>query len=348
MKAYENEYFTFIETVKDERLYFDLMRKRPTVPGAYVELLELLSVPMLDNSNCAILIPTEDNYLLKDLQMIGFTVEGYLVENIDSSKTYSWDGDQPECIIDFSNIEILAESKVLRLVLSASGTLCHPINFGALENINFFRKRERYLNGLTEFFYDPKSNKEESRSNFNPKKRNVKLFEEIISKRISASSFKRKLEDSELLNVLNDTFAWTTNGSRPFPSAGGLSAFTVYILNGNKKYIYNSKSNTLDTTDFYLDKSTLFELGGEISMFRGCETWAAITFDINIISEKYATRSYRFAMIETGAILQQMHLSCASFGFDGRILGGFDDALVEKLLKLRSHHMITALFGMGG
>ncbi len=47
--------------------------------------------------------------------------------------------------------------------------------------------------------------------------------------------------------------------------------------------------------------------------------------------------------LDSGGILQQLHLSATSLGMEFRAIGGFDDKLVEKLFELSSKDLVTSL-----
>lgn len=348
MKTYENEYFTFIRTEKESQVFLDVVRKRPTLPGAFVELLELASVPLIENPSCLLAIQSDDNYLLRDLQKVGFVIKGYLVERESGQSNLLWDSSRNEEFISLGNINEIANNKVRRIVLKSCGELKHPVNFGSKEAIDLLRKRERYLNGLTEFYYDPEEETENySKTYYTKDNRKIDSFNELIDLRKSATSFESGLSNDQLMNVLNDTLSWTDKFSRPFPCAGGFGTFNAFVITESGKYKFNPEKNQIEKAEFNLDNSTIYELGGEISMFENCKTWIILTANMEKNIEKYASRAYRFSLIESGAIMQQIHLSCASFGFDCRILGGFDDRLVETMLNLNENEFVMAMMGMG-
>jgi len=69
--------------------------------------------------------------------------------------------------------------------------------------------------------------------------------------------------------------------------------------------------------------------------------------DLRRVAAKYASRSFRYLMIEAGALLQNVHLLGAERDVGVRAIGGFGDAQVTSLLKLPDLMIPILVIAMG-
>lgn len=180
----------------------------------------------------------------------------------------------------------------------------------------------------------------------NPRLKNNSLGN-IMRKRCSVRKFtKTPISKEELEYLLYASSGLITSNNdinktrRPYPSAGARYPLEIYplIFNciGFEKglYHYNLKSNSLGSL-FKKDLSSWLvkALGGE--------KWVksvAVTFIITGVLDrtriKYGDRGYRYALIETGHLAQNMMLLATELGLGSCAIGGYIDSKVDKLLDI--------------
>lgn len=170
---------------------------------------------------------------------------------------------------------------------------------------------------------------------------------EIIKKRRSARNFSSlPISRTDLFHLLFLSCGITSfdkklnDSRRPYPSAGARYPLEVYpiVLNceGISKglYHYNVKENCLE---LLLEKN----LSNSITKITGGEKWidkAAIVFVITTVLDrtriKYADRGYRYILIETGHLAQNICLLATEMDLGSCCMGGFIDDKVNKLLDI--------------
>lgn len=170
---------------------------------------------------------------------------------------------------------------------------------------------------------------------------------EIITKRRSIREFSGlPLSKKELFHLLFFSCGLTKSSrlidesKRPYPSAGARYPLEVYpiILNckGIKKglYHYNIKENLLE---LLLDEN----LDDWLTKTTGGEKWikkSAVIFVITGVLDrtriKYGDRSYRYTLIETGHLSQNICLLATELGLATCPMGGYVDEEVNKLLDI--------------
>ncbi len=339
MKITENDYFLAKKYKKQDSFYISLSRKRPTLAGAFIEMLEVLSQNLINKECDFLLIDNDDQILLKDLQNIGFNTYGYLAD---------------DKLISLSDINLIAHTKKIQnIVLVVGSKIKHPSIENSKEFISFIRNRERYLTNLTELnpnIYKDTENLKSFNLQDNDKLRVDNSFSSLSMKRTSANGFNSPLESSEIIQLLNDSLSYTQSNSikRPIACAGGLGNFKAYITNGdNNVEIYTPEDLNIKQTNIEWNNLLMDQIASNLETFNGCKTWLILSVDLVQLRSKYGARAYRFALMETGGLLHQLHLSATSYGFDFRILGGFDDKVVETLLHIGNEEVVTAICGLG-
>jgi SagB-type dehydrogenase family enzyme len=72
-----------------------------------------------------------------------------------------------------------------------------------------------------------------------------------------------------------------------------------------------------------------------------------ISADLERAARKYSNRGYRYALVETGAAMQNAYLAAAELDLPVRAVGGFDDEGVQELLELpeRVQPLLAVLLG---
>lgn len=130
---------------------------------------------------------------------------------------------------------------------------------------------------------------------------------------------------------------------RPFrtvPSGGGLYPLEIYFHSANVEglpaglYHYNAvrhRAYRLREGDFSFDISN-----GLVQ--RNLAVDAAVLFFLTAIFErsvfKYGDRGYRFVLMESGHISQNLNLAAAGLGFGALNIGGFHDRTIDDFLAI--------------
>ena len=162
----------------------------------------------------------------------------------------------------------------------------------------------------------------------------------VSRRRRSGRSFGRgQLSRRRLAELLAAGQALGSLEHRAYPSAGGIYALEIYVIcwrvAGCEKqaYYYNPDLHAL-------------------SRVAAAPVWSEVSRKINIevsgspqamvllvlagdrLLDKYGERGGRFALIEAGAVLQQLSLNAAATRLEGVALGGLVDDFWLKLLRL--------------
>lgn len=169
----------------------------------------------------------------------------------------------------------------------------------------------------------------------------------LIAKRRSIRQFRESSISLEQLSYLLNSSASLLNvnnlidySRRPYPSAGARYPLELYplILNctGIEKglYHYNVKDNCLE---LILKKDLkdwlMIALGGETSLKKASSIFI-ITGVLDRTRIKYGNRGYRYALIETGHMVQNIMLLATELGLGTCAIGGYIDSEVNKLLDI--------------
>lgn len=317
-----------------------VLKKKISVDS--VEIIEVLSKSLIEVPFEILVIDQTNFELLKALQAIGFVFHGYLckIDNHDS-------------VVSIENIDEITEAtSITGITLGKPDSIRHSISLGSQSEIYNFRSKERYLDFISNFSY-LSPYKKHAGACYNPSdndhKRSETNFSTLINKRHSADGFKKPvaLELCEL--VVQDTLSFKNEFTRMIGCAGGLGEFDIYLSsNDNILCKYNFINNVFKNANLAKWDNRIFSyLCGNLPTFKGCKTWLTLVVNLKKIREKYGLRAYRFALLNSGGALQQMHLSAESYNLDFRILGGYDDKVIETALKLGNEEIVIAICGVG-
>ena len=116
---------------------------------------------------------------------------------------------------------------------------------------------------------------------------------------------------------------------RSYASAGALYPCSVYVVRPDKP------AALYDPVDHVLRMAT-----DETVNFSALEAgrWAApacvfiIVADLSLIQDKYGPRGYRFALLEAGAIGQNLCLAATALSCPSLVYGSYFDAEIERVL----------------
>lgn len=171
------------------------------------------------------------------------------------------------------------------------------------------------------------------------------ILEEVISRRRSIRNYtKQPLSLSQLSQLLyaaqGVTGKYQGRLLRATPSAGALYPLEIYPVINNVSglepgiYHYGVKDHILELVKLgdFSKKATKACLDQEAAQD------AQVTFFISSIfarvSYKYGERGYRYALIETGHVGQNIYLEAVSLGLGAVAMGAFYDDKVNELLGI--------------
>jgi SagB-type dehydrogenase family enzyme len=374
--VHENSFFSLrrAKIDKDNVSYWDILRKIPVLPGEASEILEVLAAALIENPSAQrLLVPISEHYLFRDLQGLGCRWIGYALDSgkvgfaEDDESWLLWEGSRGikiESLKTFDSSLGNEATRFHRYVLEFDSELSHDPAFESRTYFTFVRSRERYFSGLTENHYLKSKRlwdlpKPPSSLKSFPKvklQRKVVAFQDVTSIRSSSLSFKSKaaLSRKELDAVFADSYFKRADGHHPVASAGGFSNLGLILAMENHSELNDGIYHIDSTTREWALKQAgkfvkpIFQSGFSQDTFKGCSSWIGITANLQKAAEKYGNRSYRFSMIGAGSLAHALHLSCISYGLQFRLMGGFDDGVIHRLLEPSiGEEMIVTLAGIG-
>jgi len=138
---------------------------------------------------------------------------------------------------------------------------------------------------------------------------------------------------------------------RMYPSAGARYPLETYVVAENIPHLdkgihhYNVKENTLEkllSKDLQTDMIKI--LNSEMGK---APLFLILTGVLSRTETKYGTNAYRFALIESGHVGQNIYLLSQKFGLGCCAIGGFDNNKLTKLLDLTEDEVPLYLFAIG-
>lgn len=163
----------------------------------------------------------------------------------------------------------------------------------------------------------------------------------IAKRRSSFPTSSSQLGFKELSSIVAAMDRPTEDYRRSVPSAGALHSLVIHV-------VLTRPSGDLHAGIWWFDQqSQIYRLcrndtsGMEELFVRSEESdqqlrnGAAIVFissDLGRISQKYANRGYRYALLETGAAMQNAYLAAAELDVPIRAIGGFFDEAAQSFL----------------
>lgn len=198
-----------------------------------------------------------------------------------------------------------------------------------------------------------------------PQLGNPKTLFEVLSNRSSQRSFENKgITQNQLATLLllsgginkNVKFNSWDESRRLYPSAGARYPLELYVVLAKRLkdgafplgiYHYNIKRHCLELI-------LKGRFAKKISQYTG-QFWLANCPIIVIMSGvitrshiKYVDRGYRFALIETGHLGQNLQLVAEQLGLASCVIGGFDDEKLNTLLDIQNtEETVLCMLGLG-
>jgi SagB-type dehydrogenase family enzyme len=346
MKHIENDFFVLNHWNSDTGAYYcDLSRKAPILPGAESELLGVLA-PFLVNQPVheapLCMIRPGDSYLSDDLQSLGFALTGFLVRKEPGTKWRLWGTYEEAVLIDLSEFKLgtFEIRDAIRLVYTAPSTICHRPQSHSKEYFSFCRQRESYFLGLSHTDYTPSEVPNSGRNADEPAAKTITNdFNKVLATRMSASRLDTggEIDKLELLSILSQTCGVRPDGHYPYGTPGGFDMLRVLCSHEGIRGLADGISE-FNTEHHDLNQKTgggfsdlIWKAGFSQSPFEGCQVWIGVVIDFSTAEFKYGRRAYRFGLLASGALLQNMHLTCTARGRRFRLMGGYDDKIMSRL-----------------
>lgn len=176
---------------------------------------------------------------------------------------------------------------------------------------------------------------------------NVSFLSNIINKRVSMRKFTGKAISYEIFCSLlfnsggiNRSRTNIDNSKRTYPSAGARYSLELYSIVMNVKglqkglYHYNVKENILESILEENLWNTVYESFGREIFLENAAVIFIISGVLKRTSIKYRDRGYRYMLIESGHLAQNLCLLATEFELGVCTLGGFIDDKLIKLLDL--------------
>lgn len=171
-----------------------------------------------------------------------------------------------------------------------------------------------------------------------PVKKGGKPLMETLSERKTIRAFSKKdIDNQTLSNLLWAAYGFNREDKRTVPSSQNRQEIDLYVMLKDGIYLYDASQNTLKL----IAKGDYKKgLGGQVF---------AQEAPVNLICvanvDKASNRDACF--IDSGFILQNAGLFCASEGLGNVIRGSFDRNLLPEYLKLTDNQIVTITQAIG-
>ncbi len=165
-----------------------------------------------------------------------------------------------------------------------------------------------------------------------PVKTGGKPLMTAMNERKSIRDFSEKeLDNQTLSNLLWAAYGLNREDKRTVPSSQNRQEIDLYVMFKNGVYLYDAKQNSLILTA----KGDLREGLGQQAFAHQAPINLICVANVDKASNKEA------CYIDSGFILQNVGLFCASEGLANVIRGSYNKELLPKLLKLNSNQIVT-------
>lgn len=182
-------------------------------------------------------------------------------------------------------------------------------------------------------------------------------FSTLLAQRRSAEVFAdQPLPDGALANILHAAYGMHATGHRSVASAGGYYGLDWHaillkdvdgIARGTYAVHFDAKGR-VHLQRKHSDLAPVPSLVYHPHMLRHAAALLVVSADLSPSTLKYANRSYPFALIEAGAVIQNVALAAAEQGVGWRALGGLESARVAQHCRMdeNDHVLIAGVLGM--
>lgn len=183
---------------------------------------------------------------------------------------------------------------------------------------------------------------------YKEKKQN-KEFMDVIKERKTVREFKNEpINIIDLMNILKYSIGENKNRKheditlRYVPSAGARYPLEAYVVvlkgNGVPKgiYHYNIKKHDLELLKSGDFTEEYYSFCSEQDLIRKASTIIVITAIFDRTTTKYGDRGYRYIMLDSGHVGQNISLLATYNDIGSTLIGGFDDERLKKHLELNN------------
>lgn len=159
--------------------------------------------------------------------------------------------------------------------------------------------------------------------------------EEAIQKRKSV----RKYSATELTIEQVSQILWSAYGANPrkrftgrtVPSAGAIYPISIYLVDKNGVYRYQSLNHSL----VLVKKGDLrSELDNGQGFIKDVSINLVVAGNVAKCAKRYNDRAQRYVAMECGHVGQNVSLQAVSLGLDTVMVGAFDDERVREVLSI--------------
>jgi SagB-type dehydrogenase family enzyme len=151
----------------------------------------------------------------------------------------------------------------------------------------------------------------------------------------------RKVSAEELGAVLQAAYGLGRADRPTVPSAGGLHPLVLHVILREPLpairpgvWWYDWRHSRLRLVAPEAPEADELFLAHPVSdaILRRRQPVIFLSADMGRVERKYANRGYRFALMETGAAMQNAYLAAAELGLPIRAIGGFRDIATQRAL----------------
>lgn len=182
-----------------------------------------------------------------------------------------------------------------------------------------------------------------------------KKTKDILESRESTRNFKQyDIQLPEISAILKNSYGYKEN-ERSYPSAGALYPVEIYWFNLSDnsldRAIYRYSlfdSNLSKVQDLEAIKPLFMNQIQENVNLQKISGFFGLTGVFNRLRMKYGSRGYRYTLIESGHIAQNILLIAEELNLDTLPIGGFYDRKVEDVMELDGiEESILYMIGVG-
>jgi SagB-type dehydrogenase family enzyme len=145
-----------------------------------------------------------------------------------------------------------------------------------------------------------------------------------------------------------------TLGRGPTPSSGGLQSLELYLVNLSAGWLptgvyhYDRTGHHLAQLAAGATRERWQEMIPSLPLVEGGALLWLLVGDGERIEKKYGPRGYRFLLLESGHLMQNLCLLSASLGMATVPLGGFFEQEIARELRLAATDLVTYVGVAGG
>ena len=161
-----------------------------------------------------------------------------------------------------------------------------------------------------------------------PNLKNTVTLKTALEKRRTSRTFaSRALSELDISNLLWSAYGDNRpNGKRTVPAAMGIYSVELYVVLPDGAYWHNRGENVL--------KKVCDADLRAFSDSRKMGAKAPLVLVMVVDKEAFGDRGDRYAAVEAGAIMQNIYLYCAGYGYNTVVCGSFNAENWKKELKL--------------